>query len=91
MATIAASTTNTQCHPNESIIKLPMVGASSGDAPSISTSKEIILELSCTGKKSRTIAMAATAATQPVSAWKNLNSNSALIELKAIHAKEASI
>ncbi len=68
-----------------------MVGASNGDTPNINTSKEIILELSFTGKKSRTIAMAATAATQPVSAWKNLNNNNALIELKAIQPKDASI
>ncbi len=39
---IAASVTKTKCQPQALTIKLPTVGASSGDAPSINTSKEMI-------------------------------------------------
>jgi hypothetical protein len=48
---------------------LPMVGASSGETPMMRKSRERILALSFTGKKSRTMAMAATCAAQPPSAW----------------------
>ena len=53
------------------MIKLPAVGASNGEAPNINTRNEIMLALLCTGKKSLTIAMAATEATQPPIACKN--------------------
>ncbi|HLZ15394.1 MAG TPA: hypothetical protein VKQ08_00040 [Cyclobacteriaceae bacterium] len=49
-------------------INPPAVGASKGDTPMIKNSSEKTLALSFTGKKSRTIAIAATQATLPPSA-----------------------
>ena len=62
---IAANAIKTVCHPQVTIIKLPAVGASNGDTPKIKTRNEITLALFSTGKKSLTIAIAATDATQP--------------------------
>ena len=62
MTTMIASMANTQCQLAIVTIKLPVVGASMGDKPNINTSKEIILALSSAGKKSSTMAIAATEA-----------------------------
>ena len=47
------------------MMALPMVGASSGETPIMRKRRENTLALSLAGKKSRTMAMAATWATQP--------------------------
>ncbi len=69
---MAASMIKTKCQPHQPTIKLPTVGASNGDAPSINTRNEMTTALFSTGKKSLTMAMAATEATQPPNAWINL-------------------
>jgi hypothetical protein len=63
-----ASSRNIQCQPSVVAMMLPTVGASSGDTPRMRISIEMIRELCSTGKKSRTMAMASTCATQPPSA-----------------------
>ena len=66
-----------------------MVGASKGEAPNTNTSSENILELSFIGKKSRTMDMAATHATQPPNACVNRNAtNSSTSVLNASNARE---
>ncbi len=47
-----------------------MLGASSGETPRMSTRSEKSRALSETGKKSRTMVIAATCATQPPNAWR---------------------
>src|SRR5260221_5520230 len=54
---------------------LPMEGGSSGETPMMRKSRERILAVSFTGKKSRTMAMAATCAAQPPSAWTKAKRN----------------
>ena len=60
--TIIARKINTYRHPNDVTIKLPAVGASNGETPRIKISNEIKDALFSGGKKSRTIAIAATEA-----------------------------
>ena len=55
--------TNIHCHPNCEVIIPPIVGASSGEAPITRIIREKILALSSGVKKSRTIVIAATVAT----------------------------
>ena len=64
----AARTMNTHCQPRCTATKTPTLGASSGETPRIKISSEMILAVSCTGKKSRTMAMEATCAAHPPSA-----------------------
>ena len=71
MLVIIANTIKTVCHPQAVIIKLPAVGANNGEAPKINTSNEMIDALCFTGKKSLTIAIAATDATHPPIACTN--------------------
>src|SRR5580692_10483154 len=66
----SAKTINTHGHPKCSATYPPTVGASKGETPRIKIKREIILAVSCTGKKSRTMAMEATCAAQPPSACK---------------------
>ena len=61
--TMMQSERKTHLHPSQSEIKLPTVGASNGETPNIKINNENIFALSSTGKKSRTIDMAATIAT----------------------------
>jgi hypothetical protein len=68
---------NIQCQPSVVATILPSVGASSGETPRMRISIEMILELSSTGKKSRTMARASTCATQPPSACSNRKAISA--------------
>ena len=72
-------------HPNSAITKLPAVGASIGDAPRIKISNEITEALLSGGKKSRTIAIAATEPTQPLKACKNRITNNSFIEFDVLH------
>ena len=75
-AAMAASKAKTTLQFQAVTINPPIVGASIGETPSMSISNEIMRALSLDGKKSNTIAIAATAATQPLSASKNrINQN----------------
>src|SRR5438132_6032110 len=70
-AVIAASKINTYCHPKLLTTKLPAEGASKGERPITNTSSDMIDALFSGGKKSCTIAMAATEETQPPRACAN--------------------
>src|SRR5882762_6436521 len=82
---ITASVTKTKRQFDAATIKLPTVGANNGDAPNINISKEMILELLSAGKKSSTIAIAATDATHPLRAWIKRISHNISIELDKAH------
>ena len=83
--TIRASTINTHRHPNPVATKPPRVGASNGESPITSISNENTLALCSTGKKSRTMARAATQATQPPKACKNRSATSVSVLCACIH------
>ena len=83
--TISANTINTQRHPSPVAIKPPRVGASNGERPITNINKENTLALCSTGKKSRTMASAATHATQPPSACKKRSATSASVDWACIH------
>ena len=83
--TTDASKIKIERHPNIAITRLPAVGASIGEAPRIKISNEITEALLSGGKKSRTIAIAATDPTQPLNACKNLIINNPFIEVDVLH------
>ncbi len=72
-------------------IRLPIEGANSGDTLSTSISRDRILALSRAGKKSRTIAMAPTCATQPPSACSNRKAMNNSGERTAMQPKDATV
>ena len=79
---IIARKINTYRQPNDATIKLPAVGASIGETPRIKISNEITEALLSGGKKSRTIAIAATEATHPLSACKKRITSKAFTDLE---------
>ena len=62
---------NTHCQPSCTATNTPTLGASIGDALITKMSNEMILAVSWAGKKSRTMAIAATPAAQPPTACTN--------------------
>ena len=87
----AARMTNIQGQPMVAAIRLPIEGANSGDTLSTSISSDKIFALSRAGKKSRTMAMAPTCATQPPSACSNRKAMNDSGERAAMQPKDATV
>ena len=85
----AARMTKIHAQPMVVATSPPIVGANSGDTLSTSINSESILALSRAGKKSRTMAMAPTCATQPPSACNSRKAMNSSGERTAMQPSEA--
>ena len=81
--------TNIHCQLRCEAIKPPIVGAKRGEEPITKTSSEKILALSSCEKKSRTMVMAATVATDAPKACKNLKAIKTISLDEKMQAKAA--